>query len=91
MSYRPSDASVPVRGGLWAFVYRALRRAFELVVILLRSEQANQVELLVLRHEIAVLRREVGRPAYHPACRPCPTGHILDACWPTTCVSWTPQ
>jgi putative transposase len=56
-----------VRGGLWALVYLALRRLFELVVLLLRSKNANQVELLAMRHEIAVLRRQLGRPAYQPA------------------------
>ena len=58
-----------VGGALWAFVYLALRRALELVLILLRSENANQVELLALRHEVAVLRRQVGRPVYQPADR----------------------
>jgi putative transposase len=40
-----------VRGELWAFVYLALRRVLEFVFILVRSENTNQVELLVLRHE----------------------------------------
>jgi len=49
-------------------VYLAcLRRLFELVVLLLRSETTNEIELLALRHEIAVLRRQIGRPAYQPA------------------------
>jgi transposase InsO family protein len=58
-----------VRGGLWALVYLVLRRLLELAVLSTRSEGANQVELLVLRHEIAVLRRQVGRPTYQPADR----------------------
>jgi transposase InsO family protein len=58
-----------MRGGLWRLAYLALRRLLELVVLLIRSESANHVELLVLRHEVAVLRRQVGRPAYQPADR----------------------
>ena len=51
-----------VRGGFWALAYLALRRLFELVVLLLRSHRRNEVELLALRHENAVLRRQLGRP-----------------------------
>lgn len=58
-----------VRGGLWALLYLALRRLLELVVVLMRSERANQIELLALRHENAVLKRQVGRPTYQPADR----------------------
>lgn len=58
-----------VRGGLWALVYLALRHLLGLVVILMRSEGANQIELLALRHEVAVLRRQVKRPAYRPCDR----------------------
>jgi len=36
---------------------------------MMRSETGNEVELLALRHEIAVLRRQVSRPAYQPADR----------------------
>jgi putative transposase len=57
----------PTRGGLWALVYLALRRLFELVIFVLRCEATNEVELLVLRQEIAVLRRQNGRPAYQSA------------------------
>ena len=58
-----------VRGGLWAFAYLALRRLLELVVLVIRSDSSSHVELLALHQEVAVLRRQVGRPAYHPADR----------------------
>ena len=58
-----------VRGGLWAFFYLSLQHVLRFAVVLKRSESTNQVELLTLRHEFAVLRRQVGRPAYHPADR----------------------
>ena len=44
-----------LHGGLWAFVYLALRRTLELGFILIRSESANQFELLALRHDVAIL------------------------------------
>ncbi|MGA2305028.1 MAG: integrase core domain-containing protein [Acidimicrobiales bacterium] len=57
------------RGQLWAFVYLALRRLLELLVLLSRSEEAKEIELLALRHEVAVLRRQLRRPSYQPADR----------------------
>jgi transposase InsO family protein len=81
-----------VRGGLWAFVYLALRRLLELVLVLLRSERTNQVELLVLRHEVALLRRQVGRPSYQPSDRAFLTA--LSRLFPRSswsCFSVTPE
>jgi hypothetical protein len=37
-----------------SFCYRMLRRLLELIVLRSRREGANEVELLVLRHEVAV-------------------------------------
>ena len=54
---------------LWAFVYFALRRLFELVVLSLRAERSKEIEILALRHEVAILRRQMGRPAFQPADR----------------------
>src|SRR5438034_1451875 len=34
-----------------------------------RSDAANEVEILVLRHELAVLRRQMARPSCRPADR----------------------
>ena len=67
--YRPRDGAESGARWMWALLYLGLRRLFELVVLLLRSEATNEVELLALRHEIAVLQRQIGRPAYRPADR----------------------
>jgi hypothetical protein len=41
---------------VWSFVYLALRRMIELALLCFRSTDAKEVEILVLRHELAVLR-----------------------------------
>ena len=47
---------------VWSFVYLALRRSLELVLLCFRSAEANEIEILVLRQELAVLRRQYPRP-----------------------------
>ncbi len=50
-------------------MFLAVRRTIELVVLAFRSGESKEIELLALRQEVAVLRRQVKRPAYEPADR----------------------
>jgi putative transposase len=49
--------------------YWLFRHVFGLAVLRCRSDAANEVEILVLRHELAVLRRQVARSSCRPADR----------------------
>jgi len=54
---------------LFKIVYLLTCRVFSLAVLAFRGELAKDAELLVLRHENAVLRRHAGRVRYEPADR----------------------
>jgi putative transposase len=47
---------------LWTFVYLVVRNLFALVWLLARPRRSKEFEILLLRHELAVLRRHAGRP-----------------------------
>jgi putative transposase len=50
-------------------VYLLVRRVLGLAVLVFRTDLAKDAELLVLRHENAVLRRHASRVRYEPADR----------------------
>jgi putative transposase len=47
---------------VWSFVYLVVRNLFALVWLLGRSRRSKELEILVLRHELAILRRQTSRP-----------------------------
>ena len=54
---------------LLSVVYVALQRILQLVSLLFRSADSKELEIVVLRHELAILRRQVHRPTFRPADR----------------------
>src|SRR2546423_14861655 len=52
-----------------SFGYLILRQLMQLIVLGMRVERANEVEILVLRHQVAVLRRQARRLDLDPADR----------------------
>ncbi|MBA3605393.1 MAG: hypothetical protein H0W46_05350, partial [Acidimicrobiia bacterium] len=50
---------------IWSFVYLAVQRIIELLLLLcLRSCDAKELEILVLRHEVEIFRRQHPRPGH---------------------------
>jgi putative transposase len=54
---------------LASLLYVMLGRVMTLVLLCFRSSDYKELEIVLLRHEIAVLRRQVARPALRPADR----------------------
>jgi putative transposase len=54
---------------LWSVAYLVVRRLFELVLLVSRPTSSKELEILVLRHEVSILRRQVRRPQLRQADR----------------------
>jgi putative transposase len=49
--------------------YRLVRLVIDLLVLRGRTDRSKDVEILVLRHQLAVLKRQISRPRFEPADR----------------------
>lgn len=47
---------------LWSFMYLVARNLFALLWLLGRPRRSKEMEILVLQHELAILRRQTSRP-----------------------------
>ena len=54
---------------LWSLAYVVVRRLFQLMVLCCRSPRSKELEILVLRHELSILRRQAQPPRLRVADR----------------------
>jgi hypothetical protein len=57
------------RAVVLSLIYHLVSRGVDLVRIHRMNEAEKDIEILVLRHQLEVLRRQVGRVRYEPADR----------------------
>jgi hypothetical protein len=51
---------------LVSLLYAVVCRLLELIVLFARRDRAKELEILVLRHELSILRRQVRQPRFEP-------------------------
>ena len=73
-SIAPGCSAWPRRSAGWhhryvifSLAYQLTRCLLDFLMLLTRREASKEAELVVLRHENAVLRRQAGRVRYQPA------------------------
>jgi putative transposase len=80
-----------------SLVYLVVRRVLQLAALRFRSSEFKELEIVVLRHELSVLRRQVGRPELKAADRvflAAASRLLAQASWrsfvvtPTTLLRW---
>jgi hypothetical protein len=85
---------------LWSFAYFAVRNLFTLVWLLARPRRSKELEILVVRHELAMLRRQARQPKLSRADRALLAAlsrSLLRAAWaafpvrPATLLRWHRQ
>jgi len=57
------------RSRVWSLAYLVVCRLFELIVLCCRSPGSKELEILVLRHELSILRQDEKRPQLQQADR----------------------
>ena len=53
----------------WSLEYLTLRCLLQIVLLLSWSESSKELEIVVLRHQLSVLRRQDSRPQLRPSDR----------------------
>ena len=56
----------PLRGSVRGAFYRLVRLVIDLLVLRGRRDRSKDVEILVSRHQLAVLQRQLSRPRFEP-------------------------
>ena len=54
---------------VWSLLYSLTRNTLGVVLLRVRGDAAKGLEILALRRQLAVLRRQISRPALEPADR----------------------